>query len=120
MTLTLRGPICFALVKTERLADQHYKRVTNFAKEMLVWPEEINVHKIRNPAYISDVKPPIAVPPVPPLPLVGGASAAGEAPLTTATTWDKKETGMAGGGALSSSIAANSLRVQPPMKFGNY
>ena len=81
-------------MKTERLADQHYKRVTNFAKEMLVWPEEISVHKIRNPAYISDVKPPIAVPPalpVPPLPLTGtGNPTSGEVPpLTTATTWDK-------------------------------
>ena len=51
-------------MKTERLADQHYKRVTNFAKEMLVWPEEINVHKIRNDKFISDVRPPRAVPPL--------------------------------------------------------
>jgi len=39
------------------LADNHYKRVTNFAKEMLVWPDEIQVHKIKNPAFLSDVKP---------------------------------------------------------------
>jgi len=36
------------LVKTEKLAEQHFKRVSNFAKEMLVWPDEINVHKTEN------------------------------------------------------------------------
>lgn len=43
--------------KTEKLAENHYKRVTNFAKEMLVWPDEISVHKIKNPTFLSDVKP---------------------------------------------------------------
>ena len=56
-------------MKTEKLADNHYKRVANFAKEMLVWPEEISVHKIKNPAFISDVKPTMKQPVVPPLPV---------------------------------------------------
>ena len=42
-------------MKTDKLADQHYKRVSAFAKEMLVWPEEIKVHRIKNP-QLSDVK----------------------------------------------------------------
>ena len=48
--------------KTERMAENHYKRVTNFAKEMLVWPDEIQVHKIKNPRFLSDVKPTSVVP----------------------------------------------------------
>ena len=44
-------------MKTERLAEQHFKRVSNFAKEMLVWPEEIDVHRIKNSRFISEVKP---------------------------------------------------------------
>ena len=52
------------------MADQHYKRVSNFAKEMLVWPEEIEVHKIKNEQFISEVKPPAAASGVPPLPLI--------------------------------------------------
>ena len=53
-----------SLVKTEKLAENHFKRVTNFAKEMLVWPTEIDVHKIKNEAYISDVKPSASIPPL--------------------------------------------------------
>lgn len=35
-------------MKTDELADRHYQRVTNFAKEMLVKPIEIDVHKLKN------------------------------------------------------------------------
>ena len=35
-------------VKTDKLADKHYQRVSNFAKEMLVSPVELDVHKIKN------------------------------------------------------------------------
>jgi len=52
-------------VKTDRLAENHYKRVTNFAKEMLVWPDEISVHKNRNPTFIDHVKPATVVPLIP-------------------------------------------------------
>ena len=34
--------------KTDKLADKHYQRVSNFAKEMLVNPTELNVHKLQN------------------------------------------------------------------------
>ncbi len=43
-----------SIVKTEKMAENHFKRVTNFAKEMLVWPTEIDVHKIKNEAYVSE------------------------------------------------------------------
>ena len=56
-------------MRTDRLADQHYKRVSNFAKEMLVWPDEIDVHKIKNERFISEVKPSM-VTNVPPLPYI--------------------------------------------------
>ena len=36
---------------------------------MLVWPEEIDVHKIKNEQFVSEVKPPISTS-VPPLPLI--------------------------------------------------
>ena len=38
----------YTLVKTDRLADKHYQRVSNFAKEMLVNPTELDVHKLKN------------------------------------------------------------------------
>ncbi len=47
-TLVFANLICGCVVKTEKLAENHFKRVTNFAKEMLVWPTEIDVHKIKN------------------------------------------------------------------------
>ncbi len=40
--------------KKKKMAENHFKRVTNFAKEMLVWPTEIDVHKIKNEAYVSE------------------------------------------------------------------
>ena len=36
------------LVKTDKLADKHYQRVSHFAKEMLVNPRELDVHKLKN------------------------------------------------------------------------
>ena len=36
---------------------------------MLVWPEEIDVHKIKNEQFVSEVKPPISTS-VPPLPII--------------------------------------------------
>ena len=64
--MLMRLALC--VVKTEKLAENHYKRVSNFAKEMLVWPEEIDVHKIKNPQFVSDMKPARASP-VPPIPI---------------------------------------------------
>ena len=40
------------LARNDRLADKHYKRVATFAKEMLVRPEEIDIHKIDNAPQI--------------------------------------------------------------------
>ena len=36
------------IVKTDKLADKHYQRVSYFAKEMLVNPTELDVHKLKN------------------------------------------------------------------------
>ena len=95
-------------MKTEKLADNHYKRVANFAKEMLVWPEEISVHKIKNPAFISDVKP-TKSPVVPPLPV--GAAATASPSRNSIEVLDQHRKG----------AAVSSSRVpvvqQPPMKF---
>ena len=49
-------------VRTERMADQHYQRVTSFAKEMLVRPEEIHVHKIKNEQFANELKPAVVLP----------------------------------------------------------
>ena len=49
-------------VRTERMADQHYQRVTSFAKEMLVRPEEIMVHKIKNEQFANELKPAVVLP----------------------------------------------------------
>jgi len=46
-------------VKTDKLADKHYKRVSNFAKEMLVRPQEIEVHKIDNVPQIRSASKPL-------------------------------------------------------------
>ena len=45
-------------MKTDRMADKHYKRVSSFAKEMLVRPHEIDIHRINNPhnAYQESVR----------------------------------------------------------------
>ena len=50
------------IVSTERMADQHYQRVTSFAKEMLVRPEEILVHKIKNEQFANELKPAVVLP----------------------------------------------------------
>ena len=36
---------------------------------MLVWPEEIDVHRIKNEQFVPEVKPPLSTS-VPPLPLI--------------------------------------------------
>jgi len=93
-------------VKTEKLADNHYKRVTNFAKEMLVWPEEITVHKIKNPKFLSDVKPTATVPP---LNVAQAANAAANAGSRNSMEFSRR------------GAAASTQRIpvvqQPPMKF---
>ena len=45
-------------VKTDKMADKHYKRVSSFAKEMLVRPQQIDIHRINNPhnAYQEQVR----------------------------------------------------------------
>ena len=87
-------------MRTERLADQHYKRVSNFAKEMLVWPEEIEVHKIKNDKFISEMKPSNVMPPI---------------------NNDRVDSSMdLSVNRGSPGAAANSKRFQPPMKFGSY
>lgn len=75
--------------------------MTNFAKEMLVWPTEIEVHKIKNEAYISEMKPPAAIPPL----NVG----------TVRNAAMSQDITQRGGAAASAST-----RVQPPMKFGSF
>ena len=89
-------------LKTDRMAENHYKRVTNFAKDMLVWPEEISVHKNKNP-LLSDVKP-TASPPVPPIPVH----------KTDMSTRNSMDFGASRGAAATQ----RSIPVsQPPMKF---
>ena len=85
--------------KTSKLADQHYKRVSNFAKEMLVWPQEVNVHKIKNPSFISEVKPSRNNEPT----FLGGPSSSSDH--------------FRGSGGDPAALKSN---LQPPMKFGSY
>ena len=63
-------------IKTERLAEQHFKRVSNFAKEMLVNPEEIHIHKIKN-EMLYELKPSAAQP----LPLPSTVNKSGRASI---------------------------------------
>ena len=87
-------------VKTDKLAENHFKRVTSFAKEMLVWPTEIDVHKIKNAAYTSEVKPSSMIPPI----NIGHVKNAHSVEIS----------------ARSGAAASSSVRVQPPMKFGSF
>ena len=74
-----------------------------FAKEMLVWPEEIKIHKIKNP-QISDVKATsTTVPTLPDVVNMHGNSASVDLSQMT-----------------SGRRGAASMQVQPPMKFGSY
>ena len=61
---------------------------------MLVWPDEINVHRIKNPRFISEVKP---------------------SPLPSASPVPAVKSGM-----VDLSARKELKSVQPPMKFGSY
>ena len=93
-------------MRTDKLADQHYKRVSNFAKEMLVWPDEIDIHKIKNDKFIGDVKPPT-------LPLLPTANLNTSGHVAGAHSVDLSMRG-------ATRISGTGVRYQPPMKFGSY
>jgi len=96
---------CIGAVKTEILADNHYKRVTSFAKEMLVFPEGIEVHRVRNPLFQPDLKPSI---PAPPLPVRY---------LSQKNSKTDLDDSRSKNGAAAASHRQSPVRVQPPMKF---
>ena len=65
---------------------------------MLVWPEEISIHKIKNPRFISEVKP---------------------SPLPSASPVPKVSSGQVDLGSARRQVPTLKS-VQPPMKFGSY